>query len=223
MSTVQEAAPAPAPAAEPGSSRAQAADERPSLGTLAWRGVWVVLLIIADLWSKAAAFVVLEDPATHLLRSCPHGHRRLHLLGPDTGWLTFMRSENRGAAFGKFADYPHLLVGGRILAVLFLVWLLVRIPARRRWFGVAMVLVLAGALGNLYDNLFLERHSGETFGWVRDFIDVYFARWEWHFPTFNLADSCITVGAVLLLLSGLEGDEAAPATGGASSLSPPPR
>jgi signal peptidase II len=38
---------------------------------------------------------------------------------------------------------------------------------------------------------------------VRDFIDVYFASWDWHFPTFNVADSCITVGAALLLLSGL--------------------
>ena len=38
---------------------------------------------------------------------------------------------------------------------------------------------------------------------VRDFIDVYFTGWDWHFPTFNVADSCISVGAVLLLLSGL--------------------
>ena len=84
-----------------------------------------------------------------------------------------------------------------------------------------MVLVLAGALGNLHDNLFLERHSGETFGWVRDFIDVYFSRWAWHFPTFNVADSCITVGAVLLLLSGLEAEESAPMADSAASLSPP--
>ena len=41
------------------------------------------------------------------------------------------------------------------------------------------------------------------FGPVRDFIDVYFYGWDWHFPTFNLADSCITVGAILLLGTGL--------------------
>ena len=49
---------------------------------------------------------------------------------------------------------------------------------------------------------------------MRDFIDVYFANWNWHFPTFNLADSYITVGAVLLLATGMFGSsrEGAPAT-----------
>jgi signal peptidase II len=42
---------------------------------------------------------------------------------------------------------------------------------------------------------------------VRDFIDVYFAAFDWHFPTFNVADSCITVGAVLLLGTSLFGRE----------------
>jgi signal peptidase II len=40
---------------------------------------------------------------------------------------------------------------------------------------------------------------------VRDFIDVYFAFRDWHFPTFNVADSCITVGAVFLFLSSFFG------------------
>ncbi|MDP6409074.1 MAG: signal peptidase II [Planctomycetota bacterium] len=218
---MEEAGPATVADAE----RAEAAppEERPGLGVLLWRAGWVVALVLADLWSKASVFALLENPATALARSCPHGHRRLHLFGPDAGWLTFMRSENRGAAFGKFADYPQLLVGGRILAVAFLIWLLVRLPVRRRWFSVAMVLVLAGALGNLFDNLFLERHEGETFGWVRDFIDVYFAHWEWHFPTFNLADSCITAGAILLLLSGLEADQGPSRADGDGSLSSPAR
>ena len=210
-------------------AQAGATDERPVIHArttpgaraLVCRAGLVAGLVALDLWSKTAVFALLENPATTLLRTCPHGHRRLHLFGPDVGWMTFMRSENRGAAFGQFADYPQLLVGGRILAAAFLVWLLARIPSRRRWFTVAMVLVLAGALGNLHDNLFLERHSGETFGWVRDFIDVYFSRWEWHFPTFNVADSCITVGAVLLLLSGLEAEESAPMADSAASLSPP--
>ena len=67
--------------------------------------------------------------------------------------------------------------------------------------GVA--LVLAGAAGNLYDNLFREGREGLPFGPVRDFIDVYFGAWNWHFPTFNIADSCITCGAICFLLQGL--------------------
>jgi signal peptidase II len=70
-------------------------------------------------------------------------------------------------------------------------------------------LVLSGALGNLYDNLFLDDpHDAHPFGKVRDFIDVYFAAFDWHFPTFNVADSCITVGAILLLYTSLFGKEA---------------
>ncbi|MEO0662199.1 MAG: signal peptidase II, partial [Planctomycetota bacterium] len=79
----------------------------------------------------------------------------------------------------------------------------------------ALVLVLAGALGNLYDNLYFEPHpglpgflEGRSYGPVRDFIDVYFAPWDWHFWTFNVADSCISVGAVLLIAAGLFGGAA---------------
>ena len=46
---------------------------------------------------------------------------------------------------------------------------------------------------------------------MRDFIDVYFSRWDWHFPTFNVADSCITVGAVLLFVSSFFGNPDDPA------------
>jgi signal peptidase II len=90
--------------------------------------------------------------------------------------------------------------------------LLARTPTGRGIFTTALVLVLGGALGNLYDNLFLNLpHEGRPFGPVRDFIDVYFRAFDWHFPTFNVADSCITVGAALLLLSGLLGDRASKA------------
>jgi signal peptidase II len=68
----------------------------------------------------------------------------------------------------------------------------------------ALVLILSGAAGNLYDNLFMApRRPGARFGEVRDFLDVYFPVWDWHFPTFNVADACITVGAVLLIASSL--------------------
>jgi signal peptidase II len=66
------------------------------------------------------------------------------------------------------------------------------------------VLILAGALGNLYDNLFLAAPgAAHPFGLVRDFIDVYFRAFDWHFDTFNVADACICVGAAILLLQGL--------------------
>ena len=58
---------------------------------------------------------------------------------------------------------------------------------------------------NLTQGNLFARAAGEPLevGLVRDFIDVYFGLWDWHFPTFNVADSCISVGAVLLLISSL--------------------
>ena len=56
--------------------------------------------------------------------------------------------------------------------------------------ALALSLVLGGAFGNLVDRVF--------YGYVIDFIDVYYANWHW--PTFNIADSAIVIGAALLLL-----------------------
>jgi len=193
---------------------------------------WVLLLVLADLWSKSAVFAFLRDN-DELVR-CPCGiseHHRWHLLGEGVGWLTFMEAENHGAAFGMGASSPVLLVVGRLLAVGLLLVLLVRSPKGRWALNTAFVLILAGALGNLYDNLARANWSewlGEggasfRFGAVRDFIDVYFARWTYHFPTFNVADSCITVGAVLLLSSGLFGgkEEERAGESGRSDPGPP--
>jgi signal peptidase II len=157
----------------------------------------VALLLALDLWSKAAVFAwITSHPAG--MRYDEHGHLRRPLVD---GWLAFMLSRNPGMAWG-FDKLPSwLLVFGRMAAAVFLAVLLVRTPPARRVLAAALALILAGALGNLYDNLFLAE-SGERFGRVRDFIDVYLP-WGWHFPTFNVADSCITVGAALLFAVSL--------------------
>lgn len=166
------------------------------------RFVVVAVLVALDLWSKAGVFAYLGGhPASAIIDQ--HGHERVLVLG---NWFAFMRSLNPGMAFGLFGDSQLILVIGRIIAVLVLFWMLLKHQRMLSASGAALVLVLAGALGNLYDNLFLgtvsEWVGGEgplEFGKVRDFIDVYFGVWDWHFATFNVADSCISVGAVLLL------------------------
>jgi signal peptidase II len=166
--------------------------------------VIVAILVALDLWSKSAVFAWLLPQPPEMVPDA-HGHLRYPILGE---WFTFYLSWNPGMAWGVTVLPPWLLVGGRVAAVCFLAWLLARVPRAKRVLVTALVLILAGAVGNLYDNLFLEpRTPGATFGEVRDFIDVYFAFRDWHFPTFNVADSCITVGAVLLFGSSFFGKE----------------
>jgi signal peptidase II len=162
----------------------------------------VVGLVALDLWSKSAAFEFLAEAT--LVRD-DTGHDRYPLVG---NWLGMMRNLNYGAAFGQLKGIPTALVGLRAVAIVVLGVLVFRAPRRQGLYLSALVLILAGAMGNLYDNLFhrpFDHEAGRPFGPVRDFIDVYFPGLHWHFPTFNVADSCITVGAVLLLLSGLVG------------------
>lgn len=179
---------------------------RPSGRRLLVLAVVVALLVALDLWSKSAVFAWLEPEPPGMPPAGMELDRHHHLRYPILGeWLSFFVVRNPGMAWGFDKLPPWLLVGGRVAAVLFLAWILFRTPSQRRLLTWSLTLILAGALGNLHDNLFLEPHTpGRTFGEVRDFIDVYFdgiGERGWHFPTFNVADACISVGAVLLFLS----------------------
>ena len=187
----------------------------------------VVVLVLLDLWSKGAVFAWFQAPdASSSLPRNERGHLRFALIGD---WLGFMLNLNYGAAFGQGAGMPWLLVLGRCVAAVFLTVLIVRTPRGQPVYLTSLVLILSGALGNLYDNFFYRPEAGamgvqpdRPFGPVRDFIDVYFYGWDWHFPTFNLADSCITVGAILLLGTGLFSPRERKETEAAAADAPPP-
>src|SRR5437867_2613531 len=120
----------------------------------------VALLVVLDQWSKAVVYGEGRGVKTPLF---------------GTDWLSFWNSCNGGAAFGQFSQFPFVLVLGRAAAVLFLSWLLLRADARPRLVLCAMTLVLAGAFGNLIDNLWTGCPiAGHPFLGVRDFVNVYF-------------------------------------------------
>src|SRR6187401_1194508 len=107
--------------------------------------------------------------------------------------ITYVR--NTGVAFG-ILDPVSLPLKSTVLAVLTLVaitgvlvysW---RTPANQTLLQAALSLILAGALGNLYDRV--------LYGYVIDFIEVYYRTYRW--PSFNVADSVITTGVGLLVL-----------------------
>ncbi len=97
---------------------------------------------------------------------------------------------NPGAAFGLLPGAGSLIALGAIAAAVLIMMMVHRLPGRLE--VVAMGLVLGGALGNLGDRLF--RGPGLLDGRVVDFIDFEY------FPAFNVADSAITVGALLLIV-----------------------
>lgn len=118
-----------------------------------------------------------------------HAGEPRHVVWTLRLYLTF----NKGAAFGVGGGESAVLVGGAIILVVLIAGLGRRASRQARWPAVvAMGLLLGGAVGNLVDRLVRHDH-----GAVIDFIDL---RW---WPVFNLADSCITIGALLLVLDGL--------------------
>ncbi|MDR6678965.1 signal peptidase II [Pseudomonas oryzihabitans] len=101
---------------------------------------------------------------------------------------------NTGAAFSFLADHSGwqrwFFAGiALVVSVVLVVWL--KRLRNDTWTAIALALILGGALGNLYDRMVL--------GHVIDFILVHW-RQEWFFPAFNVADSAITVGAIMLAL-----------------------
>jgi len=154
----------------------------------------VVGLVTADLWSKAWA------------------HGTLAFEGewqPVLGeWLSIQKVYNSGGLFGLGQGLTNLFVVVRFLALGFMFWLVPRQIRGRSMPVFTLAILIAGAVGNLYDNL-SKWAPWPGNGLVRDFVRVdlgaapgFLPDWAWPFdpwPIFNLADSCITLGFVLLL------------------------
>jgi len=126
-------------------------------------------------------------------------HLALHedvVLIPN--WLDITYTLNPGAAFSLFAGMPawfrsSLLLGLAAGAIVFLTVLLIRDP-RSNLTSVSLALILAGAIGNLLDRIWR--------GPVVDFILVHY--YNHNYPVFNVADSAITIGVVLILITSLK-------------------
>jgi signal peptidase II len=151
-----------------------------------------------------AAAVFLLDRITKLVI-------KAHLSFNDTiriipGFFNIIHTENPGVAFGLFADSSSpfrtaILIGLSGAVLVLITTVLVRLPkpeGRGSWLlPVALAFVLGGAFGNLYDRT--------VHGTVTDFVEVYAD--GHYFPAFNVADSCITIGAGLLIIDMLKGRE----------------
>ena len=121
-----------------------------------------------------------------------------------TGFFNLVLVFNKGAAFSFLSDAPGwqtpVLAAVAIVAAAVISVLILKNGDKRLFCG-GLALILGGALGNLVDRL--------RFGHVVDFLDLHALGWHW--PAFNVADSAITVGAVVLILEGFLHREKPPA------------
>ena len=109
------------------------------------------------------------------------------------GLLNLVMWHNPGAAFGGLGDWAHsrwILAIIAAVAVVVCLWLLRGQWGRSMKVATCLGLVAGGAIGNLVDRI--------RFGWVVDYILVYYGDWYW--PAFNLADIAITVSGILLVI-----------------------
>jgi signal peptidase II len=147
--------------------------------------VWLLLsacVIGLDQLTKAIAIDALQPSVAHPV---------------IPGFLNWTLAFNTGAAFSFLADQQGwqrwVFTGIAIVVTAILTPWLARTPRGDWRTALPLALVIGGALGNLIDRV--------RFGHVTDFIQVYYR--EWAFPSFNIADSAISVGAVLLVWFGL--------------------
>ncbi|MBI1290345.1 signal peptidase II [bacterium] len=111
-------------------------------------------------------------------------------------FLQLQYAENLGAAFSILYGHTFLLGIVSLVATGLLVWFWRSLPANEIYGRIAVAMVLSGAIGNMIDRLFR--------GYVVDFIDAHWF-YKAHWPTFNVADSAICVGAVIISIRFLKG------------------
>lgn len=145
------------------------------------------------LWIGIAVLIVVLDQLTKVLVMGRFQHGDVL---PLTSFFNLVRVHNPGAAFSFLSDaggwQRWFFTALGVVAALVMAWMLRSHPGQRL-FCWAISLILGGAVGNVIDRL--------LHGHVIDFLDFFWGRW--HFPAFNLADSAITLGAVLLILDEL--------------------
>lgn len=109
-----------------------------------------------------------------------------------TSFLSLVHFQNTGAAFSFLSDQGgwqrYFLIAISLLAVLYIPWLINQYK-KNILIVIGLLLILGGAIGNLYDRI--------SYGYVIDFIYLHIAEFYW--PAFNVADSAISLGVLLFL------------------------
>lgn len=151
-------------------------------------------------WWLTVTFLVLDQITKHWVAGSFYLYESVNILP----FFSFTYVHNTGAAFSFLADQGgwqrwFFTAIATIASVVFIVWLS-KTPKENKLLSIAFALMLSGAVGNLIDRA--------LFGYVIDFIDFHWAGYR--FPAFNIADSAIFVGAVLMIAESFINGEKSP-------------
>lgn len=141
--------------------------------------LFILLVFILDQVSKI--FIVRNLPLSSSLNIIP-------------GFFNLTHIHNRGAIFGFLSQsgsqlVHYLLMFASLVALSLVVYYFFKTPPEEKFLKISLSLILAGAMGNLIDRIFR--------GYVIDFLDFYVKKWHW--PSFNVADASVSIGAVFLI------------------------
>ncbi len=141
--------------------------------------LFILILIAADQLTKA--IVAQKIPFLNSKSIIP-------------GFFNLTHIRNRGAIFGFFSQSGSqflyvMLTLASLAALTFVIFYFFKTPTSERLMIISLSLILAGALGNMIDRIFR--------GYVIDFMDFYVKKWHW--PSFNIADASITIGAFFII------------------------
>jgi len=148
-----------------------------------WRLLWLsALVVLFDQWTKTVA----------------SSHLALYIPQKVTSFFNLTLMHNEGVAFSILANQSgwqrYFIAVVASLIVIWLLYWLYQNKSSQRLQNTALVLVIGGAIGNIWDRIVL--------GYVVDFIELHYQQYYW--PAFNLADSAICLGAVLLIIDAIK-------------------
>lgn len=144
-----------------------------------WGLLLSIVIVVADQWSKYAVFGILFEQDDMKLSILP--------------FLNLVVVYNTGVSFGMLNNIPYghiiLSVVATLITLILFVWLY---RSNTLYIACAIGLVIGGAIGNIIDRV--------QYGAVRDFLDFYVESYHW--PAFNVADSAVCIGVIMILLEG---------------------
>ena len=153
-----------------------------------WLLVISALIIAFDRWTKILVERHIADGDS--IPVIPHYFYISHVLNPGAAFSLFSESATPGRT-------RWMLTAFSLIAVIVVLAMILKIGKRFTFTTVALALILGGALGKVWDRI----HTGV----VTDFLEVFlrFGHWSYHWPDFNVADSAIVCGGILILLDAL--------------------